>query len=749
MSSSPSKEPRPGSGHRFSAAIARATVWLRFLIVPAWIAGVVLAGLHLPSAFEAETGGPGSLLPTSSRAIEVEENALKTFGTPLLSRTIVVAHRPQGFDGPALAASGRYIAATDREEGKTAIRAVPLLDTPGLLAAHESATTLLAYLYLPSSLGESEQQEAAEEFAAGLQRASGADEVKVTGALPATRAETSIAKSHLLWVEIATVLLVLGILAFYFRSVGVPILALATVGIAYLGIDRILGWTAQRYDLTISSEVEPVVVALLFGILTDYLVFFVAGYRQRLRAGTGSLSAVTEVTAELLPVISTAALMIAGATLTLLISGVPFLEAFGPALAIAVLVAAAAALTLIPAALAIFGRALLWPHRPQVEEEPAVPATEESGTRGRLIGAAVRFPVLTVIASLLILLAAASGVRELALGNPLMRGLPPTSAERQGYEVVAHGLGPGVLGPTMVVVEGAGVGAKTGQLSALETALAEQKGVSGVLGPGAEPLRTGSGLMIAPSGSAARYVVVLDGDPDGAAASDALSALEEHLPELVERSGLGEAAVGVTGDTTIATELTENTWSALERVAPAAIAVLLLALWILLRSWSAPLYLVGVSILVVVAALGLTVYVFQDLLGYGELAFFVPVASSILLLALGADYNVFLVSRIWREAEHSELKPAIRSAGVKAGKAITVAGVILALSFLAVALIPIQSFREIAFALCVGLLLDTLIARTLLIPALISIFGHKAPVPRPVEEPVPQGKASDRTQEVH
>ena len=726
MSSPPAEEPRSSdnTGRRFSAGVARAVVWLRFLIVPAWIAGVVFAGLHLPSAFESETGGPGSLLPTSSRAIEVEKNAIETFGTPLLSRTIVVAHRPQGFDAPALAASGRYITATDRREGKASIRAVPLLDAPGLLAAHKSATTFVVYLYVRPSLGESESQDIAEEFASGLQSASGASEVKVTGALPATRAETSIAKSHLLWVEVATVALVLGILGFYFGSIGVPLLALATVGIAYLGVDRVLGWVAQRYGLSISSEVEPVIVALLFGILTDYLVFFVSGYRRRLRAGTESLRAVTEVTAELLPVISTAALMIAGATMTLLISGVPFLEAFGPAMAIAVIIAAAAALTLVPAALAILGRGLLWPRQPKLEEQPAGPAAEESGARGRLIGGAVRFPVLTAIVSLLILLAAASGVSELALGNPLMRGLPPTSSVREGYEIAANGLGPGVLGPTMVVVEGKGVGTKAGQLSALETELTEQKGVNGVLGPGAEPLRTGSSLMIAPNGNAARYVLVLDGDPDGAAASEALSELEEHLPELVERSGLGKAGVGVTGDTTIATELTENTWSALERVGPAAIAVLLALLWVLLRSRSAPLYLVGVSILVAVAALGLTVYVFQDLLGYGELAFFVPVASSILLLALGADYNVFLISRIWHESEHSDLKPAIRTAGSRAGRAITVAGLILALSFLAVALIPIQSFREIAFALCVGLLLDTLIARTLLIPALVSIFGQ-------------------------
>ncbi|HEV7482761.1 MAG TPA: MMPL family transporter [Solirubrobacterales bacterium] len=428
--------------------------------------------------------------------------------------------------------------------------------------------------------------------------------------------------------------------------------------------------------------------------------------------------------------IATAALMIAGATLTLLISGMSFLAAFGPAMAVAVVVAAAVAMTLVPAALAIFGRALLWPSRSAVRDTEQTDETTRSGVRGALIAVAVRFPVLTTILCLVLLGAAATGLGKLELGNPIIRGLPETTSPRKGYELAATGLGPGVLGPTMLVVEEEGITDRAGALAALEGKLAEQDGVAGVIGPGTQRLPGGSGVLLAPSGDAARYVLVLDGDPDGAQASDALSGIEERLPSLLEESRLGGASSGVTGDTTIATELTEDTWAAFERVAPAAIAVLLLLLWVLLRSRSAPLYLVGVSLLVVAAALGLTVYVFQDLLGYGQLAFFVPVASAILLLALGADYNVFLINRIWREREHTELKPAIRTAGSQAGRAITVAGVILALSFAAVALIPIQSFREIAFALCVGLLLDTLIARTLLIPALVSLFGREAaPVP--------------------
>jgi RND superfamily putative drug exporter len=739
---------RPPGDLSWSRA-GRAVVWLRFLIVPAWIAATAVAILHLPSAFEAEAGELGSLLPHSSEALEVERQAVETFGLPLLSRTMVVARQPRGFSPAQAAAAARYVAAADSGRGRAAIKAaVPITDTPAVLGRGSPGTTIVVYLYLDPALSEDESQERAEHFAAGLGRANSAPLVKVTGALPGTRAETDIAESHLPWVELATALLVVVILALYFGSLGVPLLGVGTVAVAYLCADRVLGWVAERYGLSIPREAEPVIVALIFGVLTDYLVFFVSGYRQRLRQGARTVDAVAETTAELLPVILTAALMIAGATLTLLLSGVRFLSAFGPSMAVAVLVAALVAMTLVPAALAIFGETLLWPRgvgQPAGTGEDADEkrAGERAGARGFLLGAAVRVPVLTALVCVALLLAAASGLGHLRLGNPVMRGLPESSEPRQGYDAGAAGIGPGVLGPTMLVVEGPGIAGRDGQLASFQTELEGERGVVGVLGPRDQPVASRAGVMLAPGGDAARYVLVLAGDPDGATAIDALSGLEDDLPAMLERGGLGGARTGITGDTTIASELTDETAIAFARVLPAALLVLLAALWVLLRSWRAPLYLVGSSLVVAAAALGLTVYVFQDLLGYGELAFFVPVASAILLLALGADYNVFLISRIWREADRQELRPAIRTAGIRAGRAITVAGFILALSFAAIALIPIQGFREIAFALCVGLLLDTLLARTLLVPALVTVLerdrrqsatGRKRPERRQMAE---------------
>jgi putative drug exporter of the RND superfamily len=704
--------------------LARLIVALRYLIVPAWIAGAVLVSVNLPSIFASEANELGSLLPRDSKAIEVEEEAIETFGLPVLSRTMVVAHQPDGFSLREGKAAAGFISEVDEAPARRAdLRAVPLLDAPGLLESKRLGSTLVVYLYLDPALPEQNQAEAVDRFASELQEATGAEAVHVTGAIPASRAETKIANHDLLWVELATVVLVAAILALYFRSVGIPLLGLGTVAIAYQVTDHLLGWASERYSISIPREVDPVIIALLFGVLTDYLVFFASDYRRHLQEGLGSCDAVREVTTELLPVISTAALMIAGATLTLLLSGVRFLSAFGPGMAVAVMVGAAVALTFIPAMLAIFGRILLWPNSPDPETTGTHP--KEQGPRGRLVGFAAHHPAIVALACLALLLAAASGLRKLELGNPIISGLPTSTDARQGYDVAQETLGPGVVGPTMLMLEEPGIGERQQQLAELQLALGEQDGVSGGVGPAMETASSRPyGVLVAKSGDAARYVLVLGADPDGAEGTRILSDLEAEMPALLGRAGLGSARVGMTGDTTIASELNADTWSAFERVAPAALLVLLVLLWVLLRNRSAPLYLVGVSVLVVAASLGLTVYVFQDLLGYGELAFFVPIATAILLLALGADYNVFLVSRIWNEAERQDLRPAIRTAGSRAARAIMVAGMILALSFAAVALIPIEAFRELAFAMFVGLLLDTLLARTLLIPALVSLFGR-------------------------
>jgi len=276
----------------------------------------------------------------------------------------------------------------------------------------------------------------------------------------------------------------------------------------------------------------------------------------------------------------------------------------------------------------------------------------------------------------------------------------------------------------MVMVRGPGISRKRAQLARLQAQMARIPNVSAVFGPADQPFERPYGIVLAPGGDAARFIVAYGSDPEGAAAARTLDSIQDRMPKMLESVGLPRARVEIAGDTALTTELTTETDDAFLRVTPAALALLAVLLWALLRSRTAPIYLVAVSALVVAAALGLTVYVFQSLLGYGELAFFVPIASAILLLALGSDYNVFLVGRIWREAERRHLRAAVRTAGSRAARTITLAGMILALSFAAIAIIPVLAFREVAFMMAVGLFLDAFVARTLLIPALITLLGR-------------------------
>ncbi|HET9676615.1 MAG TPA: MMPL family transporter, partial [Solirubrobacterales bacterium] len=239
--------------------LARLIVALRFLIVPAWIAGAIWVSLSLPSIFASETNELGSLLPSNSAAIKVEEKGVEVFGLPVLSRTMVVAHEADGFSTQQGEAAARFIGKVDEApEGSAQLRAVPLLDAPGLLESKRLGSTLVAYLYVDPALGEKEQAETVDRFAGELQEATGAETVHVTGAVPASRTETNIANDDLLWVELATVALVVVILALYFRSVGIPLLGLGTVAIAYEVTDHLLGWASERYSISIPREVDPV-----------------------------------------------------------------------------------------------------------------------------------------------------------------------------------------------------------------------------------------------------------------------------------------------------------------------------------------------------------------------------------------------------------------------------------------------------------------------------------------------------------
>jgi putative drug exporter of the RND superfamily len=382
------------------------------------------------------------------------------------------------------------------------------------------------------------------------------------------------------------------------------------------------------------------------------------------------------------------------------------------------------AVTLVPALMAILGSTLFWPFRRATERRRPGPSRLAYFTTAR--------PVAFVIAAVALvgLVFACRGLLETNLGLTQVQGLPAHSEPRRAQDAAAQGFAPGILSPTVVLLEGVDERLDLPGLVQLQRSLGDEPGVAASIGPATPAAREIPGLVLAGEADAARFLLVLDHDPVGGPAIDSVEALRNRLPALVEAAGLADADVRLAGDTALAGETVETIKHDLVRIAIAAFLVNFLLLALFLRSIVAPLYLVLASGLALAASIGLTTLVFQGFLGHDELTYHVPFAVAVLLLSLGSDYNVFVVGRIWQHAEELPLREAIATAAPRASRAIGVAGLALALSFAALALIDLRQFREFAFAMSVGVLIDAFVIRGLLIPALISLFGDLSWWPR-------------------
>jgi putative drug exporter of the RND superfamily len=160
------------------------------------------------------------------------------------------------------------------------------------------------------------------------------------------------------------------------------------------------------------------------------------------------------------------------------------------------------------------------------------------------------------------------------------------------------------------------------------------------------------------------------------------------------------------------------------RIAVAVLIVTFVLLAFFLRALLAPLYLLAASVLALLAALGITVWIFQGVLGYEGLVYFVPFAAGVLLVSLGSDYNIFVVGRIFQEARRLPIRDAVATAAPRASRAITTAGLALAASFAVLAVIPLDQFRELAVAMALGVMIDAFVVRSLMVPALVALFGR-------------------------
>jgi putative drug exporter of the RND superfamily len=543
--------------------------------------------------------------------------------------------------------------------------------------------------------------------------------VGVTGSIPARLEQGRLIMGSVPIVEAATLAAVMLIVAIAYRSLIAPLLTVTVAGVATVLTLHVAESVGRLFGVAAPAETEPLLVALILGVATDYVVFYLSGMRMRLAAGARPRAAAEWATARFTPITATAGAIVAVGTGALIVARSAVFRGFGPVMGVAVLIAVVVAVTLMPALLAILGPAALWPSRRRPDRR------ERSGKAtiwSRLL--TMRLNALVVLAVCVAgLVFAALPIRHLALGLPFNASLPADNDVRQAAVHAEAGFVEGILSPTELMVRSTGLTARRPALDQLQQSLAGQPGVAGVLGPGDQISQMERNPLLAADGTAARYLLILSDDPLDAHGIATLSRLQTHLPGLLKAAGLSGVRASFAGDTAIAKYIVDQTAHDLGRIGVVALVVNLLILVLFLRALVAPLCLLASSVLAIGATLGLTTRVFQDVLGDDGLTFYVPFVTAVLLVALGSDYNVFAVGHAWEEARHRPLRKALAGTLPQSARTIRTAGIILAASFGLLAIVPLRPFREIAFAMSVGILIDTLVVRSLVVPSMLAILG--------------------------
>jgi|tagenome__1003787_1003787.scaffolds.fasta_scaffold20940985_1 putative drug exporter of the RND superfamily len=703
-------------------ALAWIAVRLRFLVVPGCIAAAVVAGLH---ADPFQAGGPVlNLIPKDAPALRAGSDSLRLFRAPAGSDVIVVQRDPQGLSRDAQSrVISRAVAVSRGQDPSGARLAIPFINVPGAPASTGDSTTAITHLVFDGSYTPNERTHAAQDYL----KAAGPDAapVGVTGVTPARIEQGTLILDRIGLVELLTVLVIAVIVLVVFRAPGAAVVTLATIGVAFPITLWALTEFARLSGNPLPQEVEPLVVALLLGVVTDYAVFFLSEFRDQLRSGVASRNGVRAAALAVIPIVFTGGVILSLSLLALRASSLGFFRELAPALAATVAVAMLVSILFVPALIALVGRFSVWPVRPVKDADDAATG-RPLGQRLAHLAAGRPLAALIGLACVGVLAVAALQSRSLNLGVDVISGLPADSRPQVAARAAEAGFAPGALAPLEVIVQNRGSALPTAELGRLEQELRRQPGFAAAVGPSERINGTSVQPFLTSDRRAARYVLVSDVDPLSPAAVRDLAQLQARMPGLVRSAGLGDASVEYAGQTALAQSAVDAVSGDAFKIALAVLVVNLVLMALFMRALLAPLLLLAVNVLSVAATLGITVWFFQDLLGYPDITYYVPFAGAVLLISLSSDYNVLIVGKIWAEGESRPMRDAIASAAPQASRAIRAAGLSLAASFALVALIPIRSFRELAAVMSVGILVETFLVRSLLAPALLALLGRRA-----------------------
>ena len=715
--------------------------WITLLL---WVVAAGVLVSQLPQLADVTENEAALFLPAgaeSTRAVELARERFPAAGTP----TLVVVREPEGLSDPTWAAVAGLEAWLGSPDAPDGIRQV-LAPRPGEGEASGLGSPDGTTLYLLVDIaGEPAEPAFADAVSAIRDRAALAElpgvEIAVGGPggliVDLVRVFDNIDSLLLL----VTVLLVLVLLILIYRSPIVALIPLLAVGLVFQVAGAVGAAVAQQFDLPISGQTTGIMTVVLFGTGTDYVLFVSARFREELTRHPDKHEAMRRTMRGVGGAVASAGATILIASGALLFATLRSYQSLGPVIAIAVALMMLASLTLVPALLAIAGRRAYWPRQPRLAPEGATGERAEQDWKrsiyGRIGAVVLRRPRVTLAVTSGVLALLILGLLAFRPTYDQLASLPADTESVRSFELLRGGFPAGELSPARVYVSlppGEQVlgPERLEQFDALTLGLAGHPAVADVSGPsrpfGTEGPRGGppgsAERFVSPDGGAARLEIVLVDNPFSDAALDVVPELRALAREEAAAAGLDPDAVLIGGDTAEAAD----TRTAGDRDSLVVLPLILLAIGVvlalLLRSAVAPLYLVATIAFTYFATLGLAVLVFVLVFDHAGIGPAVPFFLFVFLNALSVDYNIYLMSRIREEARRAPLREAVVRALSRTGPVITSAGLILAGTFSALMTLPLQDLLQLGFAVAAGVLIDTFVTRTLIVPAVVALAGR-------------------------
>ncbi|HEX4930635.1 MAG TPA: MMPL family transporter [Gaiellaceae bacterium] len=636
------------------------------------------------------------VLPSSSQTAQANRIVAARFPGGDQKQVLLVYHRPGGLT----AADRGRIAADARRAAE-----VPLVDgalqpfaTPGLVSPRgDVAVTVLSL----SSKGIFRVRPTIEDLRA-FPEPGGGLERHVTGTPALLSDFNSAIKEADTKLLLATGLLVLLLLLAVYRSPLLALLPLMVVVVAYSVASGVI-YLLAKAGLPVDSTSTSLLLVLMFGAGTDYCLLLVARYRANLRAGKDVPHAVGRALPQAAPAMIASAVTVMAAMLAMLTGVLGLNRTLGPVNAIGIAIVLLAGLTLLPAVLAVTGKRAFWPGKPD--------AAEKVGGIWQELGERVRRRPLTWLAAVLLLLGAgAGGISVYELHSSWLQQFKNQTDGTKGYEVLASGFPPGALAPTTVLIERSDGPVSEADVTVVQERLRLDPGVASVTDVQSRST----------DGRAATRAMAFTDDPFANPAVQRIADLRASLE--VQPSGLRVLlAEGTARQADFRTAGRRDT----KVIAPIVLFVVLLTLIVLLRAVVAPLFLLATVVLSYVATVGISLLLFRYVFGQDQVDPEFLLIVFIFLVALGADYNIFLMSRVREEAQQHGTSEGMLRALVATGPVITSAGLILAGTFSVLAVLPIWELIEIGFAVALGVLIDTFLVRSILVPAIVWKLGER------------------------